>query len=172
MFFKRFSLPCLILIFSLGLVGIGFAAWNDSITLNAGLTTGSIRPVFKEANLFKTAVGCGQGKDEGFDKKVSEVEILNNGKHLWVKIENAHHGDVYYLNYLIENKGSLPFNIAMNPVSSDKALEVRNLQTPKEVLAGRNTWGQVEIYVNASKLSKDYQGSFMVVLDCHQTGLL
>lgn len=172
---EHFLLLSMLFIFSLGAIGIGFAAWEDTLNLDSTLTTGYIEPVFIEAWFSENGAGQGQGNENGYGpgKGTGLVNVADEGKSLTVELDDAQHGDVYFLNFTIKNNGSLPVEIEATTVTAGQALEVDMLHKPEKILEGQaQTEGGMKIRVNAPHLTEDYGGSFIVVLDYRQAGLL
>ena len=168
-FYDKFFL-CLIVVFSLSAVGIGYATWQDALKLGGTLTTGAIDPVFTEARLGDTGEGWGKGEGNGSGKEIGLIEIIDEGKSLLVRMDNPKHGN-YFLTYTIKNRGNLPAEVQLITQTYGDALDLQILQEPEGVIAGEKTVsGRLKISVE--KVKEDCVAGFMVQLVCKQAPVL
>lgn len=165
---EHFLLFSMLFIFSLGAIGIGFAAWEDTLNLDSTLTTGYIEPVFIEAWFSENGAGQGQGNENGYGpgKGTGLVNVADGGKSLTVKLDDAQNGDIYFLKFVIKNKGSLPVEIEATTVAAGQPLDVAMTgKKPQKTLKGQEqTEGCVKIKVNAPPHHmEDYGGRLCLV---------
>lgn len=167
---SRYSLLGITIIFSLGFMGIGFAAWNDSITLDTTLTTGYLEPVFTEATLSLSGEDWGEGIGQGSDEDVGTAKILYGGKSLSVELDEAERDGEYYLTFAIKNEGPLPVKLKDFHIESGEYLKVSMHHEPEKELLDRQeeTEGQLKIQVKDPQIDEDCSDSFIVKLDYHQ----
>lgn len=167
---SRYSLLGITIIFSLGFMGIGFAAWNDSITLDTTLTSGYLEPVFTEATLSSGGGDKGKGIGQGSDEYFRAVKIFNGGKSLSVELDEAERDGEYYLTFAIKNEGPLPVKLKDFHIESEEYLEVSMHHEPEKVVLDRleETRGQLRIQVKDPQIEEDYSDRFMVELDYQQ----
>ncbi len=169
LFYANFIL-CLIVVFSLGAVGIGYAAWHDTLKLESTLTTGSIELIFTEAYLSDTGKGWGEGQGQSPGKKVESVPIAADGKSLSIKMDNPKRGN-YFLTYTIKNQGNLPVEVKTITQTCGDVLELQMLHEPEGVIEGDETArGQLKIFVE--KVQEDCTVSFIVQLVFKQAPVL
>jgi hypothetical protein len=169
---SRYSILGIALIFFLGFMGLGFAFWNDSITLNSTLNTGYIEPVFTAATLSSGEEEGAEDSGQAFAESIGEVEISEDGKTLSVEFDEADPNGLYYLDFTIKNNGSLPVELNDLRIKPGKYLEVDIQDQPKERLdKDEETEGQAMIQVDAPGIEEDYSDSFTVKLDYHQAHL-
>lgn len=158
---SRYSLLAIATIFFLGFMGIGFAYWNDSLTLRSKLITGYIEPIFTEATL---------SSDEG-DEIKKAVEILEDGRALSVDFDEAEPDGVYYLDFTIKNEGTLPVELNNKNFciqSKNKYLKLKMQEKPEKILDSREeTHEQIEIQVDAPDIEDDCKEGFTIELDYH-----
>jgi hypothetical protein len=167
---SRYSLLGITIIFSLGFMGIGFAAWNDSITLDTTLTTGYLKPVFTEATLSSDGEDWGEGIGQGSDEYFGAVEIFDGGKSLLVEFDEAERNGEYYLTFTIKNEGPLPVELNDFDIVPGKNLKVSMHHKPEKVVLDRQeeTEGQLKIQVIDPQIEEACTDSFIVELNYHQ----
>jgi hypothetical protein len=144
------------IILFLGAMGIGYACWNDFLYVEGTVTTGFIEPVFYEPRL--SVNGC-QGR--------GEVLMSEQGKKLYVDIQNARHGDVFFLDFKIKNEGTVPVKAETLVVTSGKALDIKLIHEPDSIIEGQDM-SQGQIRIKVRKVAEDSDNAFMVQLSFHQ----
>lgn len=150
----------LIFICSLGSLGIGYAAWNDSVYMNGTLATGYIKPVFTEAKLLLNS-----------GKSCGGVVVSEKGTKLCVNIPDARPGDIYFLRFQVGNKGTVPVKANQVTVTSGEALDI---QITRELagLIDRQSTTQGEIRIRVCPVQVDCVSSFTVQLPFGQVTAL
>ncbi|MDD2402398.1 MAG: hypothetical protein PHD60_09400 [Clostridia bacterium] len=145
---------CVICIISLGMVGIGYGAWNETLNFVGTATAGCIEPVFINSNLFLHT---------GNENWIGNAVVSNSGKEINVNINKAFSRDMYYLDFEIKNEGTLPIQTEVITETSGTSLKVQLIKKPKKVIEAKETTeGRLKIMVENAKY--DCDSSFMVQL--------
>lgn len=133
---KKIGLLCLALVLALGTLGVGYAAWTDTIYIEGTVTTGSLCWEFATCTLLDDDKPVNYGGDyptddpdftchDGFtwdpelgyfwelDKNVGwgEQEISDDGKTLTVTLHNAYPCYFNRLTFYVHNCGTVPLKI-------------------------------------------------------------
>ena len=131
---KKIGLLCLALVLALGTLGIGYAAWIDTIYIEGTVTTGSLCWEFTACNMADEIPPDNPGGDadvpehladytcnDGFagqnfwrlDKNVGwgTQNISADGKTLTVTLNNAYPSYFNSLGFYVHNCGSIPLTI-------------------------------------------------------------
>jgi hypothetical protein len=171
----RYLLMSILAVLSLGAIGIGFAAWDDTLTINGTLTTGNIEPIFTKASLSGLGTSCGgfdfdsdfgSGFDGGSGFAFGDVIISEDGKSLDVIIKDAQHDDVFYLDFQIKNIGTLPVKLEKMDLEAKKYLKTSVEDKPKkELKRNETTKGKIKIKIDAPDLNRKYDSTFRIRLD-------
>lgn len=150
----------LIFVFSLGTLGIGYAAWNDILYLNGTMTTGYIRPVFTDVQLIlNSGKGCGN------------AIVSEDGTKLLVSIDDAQPGDVYFLRFQVENRGTVPVKANTITATAGEALEIKMIHEPAGIIE-RQSSTRGEIRIKVRSVSDDCTNTFIVQLPFSQVAAL
>ncbi|NQT31569.1 MAG: hypothetical protein HQ588_04470 [Deltaproteobacteria bacterium] len=133
---KKFGILCLALVIALGALGVGYAAWTDTVFITGTVNTGELCMAFADCNLldddqpvnpggdYPTAnpdYTCNNGfafeTEEGYfwelDKNVAwgEQLISQDGKTLEVTLHNAYPCNFNELGFYVLNCGTIPLKI-------------------------------------------------------------
>jgi hypothetical protein len=133
---KKIGLLCLALVLALGTLGIGYAAWIDTITIEGQVTTGELCWEFVSCSLLDDVQPVNYGGDyptatpdytcnpgftlkpgDGYfwklDKNVAwgAQNITNGGKTLEVTLNNAYPCYFNSLSFYVYNCGTIPLKV-------------------------------------------------------------
>jgi hypothetical protein len=129
---KKIGLLCLALVLALGTLGIGYAAWIDTITIHGQVTTGELCWEFVSCNLLDHYAPVNYGGDyptatpdytcyPGFkdqlywelDKNVAwgTQNISADGKTLAVTLNNAYPCYFNSMSFYVNNCGTVPLKV-------------------------------------------------------------
>jgi hypothetical protein len=150
----------LVVILFLGSIGIGYAGWNDFLSIEGTVSTGYIEPVFCEPEL--SMDGC---------KGWGQVLTFQQGKRLYVDIMDAQHGDVYFLDFKVKNEGTVPIETESLVLCSGDGLDITFIQEPESIIAGQN-FSQGKIKIKVLKVTEDCTNGIMVQLSFRQLAVL
>ncbi len=108
---KKIGLIILAVVMMLGLVGAAYAAWNQSLYIQANVQTGTLSAQIAVATGYSPSV------------TPSYVAVVDQTGSPWtqitVKVTNAVPGAVISIPYQITNNGTIPCNIAWVPGAYD-----------------------------------------------------
>ncbi|NLA12269.1 MAG: hypothetical protein GX883_09135 [Firmicutes bacterium] len=110
----------LTLTLSLGMIGVGVAAWQEGIAVGGVVSTGYIDPCFE-------SVEPTEGQGEAF--------ISGDGKTLTFSIEEAVPGQAYLFEYTVENRGSVPVRLTPDNSNTFEGITVTN-EFPEDSIGG------------------------------------
>ena len=135
---KKIGLLCLALVLALGALGVGYASWTDSVTIDGSVTTGEVCIMFADCDLIDDVQPINTGGDyptndpdytclNGFaydstpdhgyywelDKNVAwgEQLISADGKTLEVTLHNTYPCNFNRLGFYVLNCGTIPIKI-------------------------------------------------------------
>jgi len=146
----------MVIILFLGSVGIGYAGWNDLLSVEGTVSTGYIAPVFSEPQL--SANGC---------KGWGQVFSFQQDKRLHVDIIDAQHGDVYFLEFMVKNEGTVPVETESLVLCSGDALDIKFIHEPDSIIEGQE-FSRGKIRIKVLKVMEDCTNAFMVQLSFRQ----
>ncbi|RDV82530.1 hypothetical protein [Ammonifex thiophilus] len=127
---KRAKFLSLVMVIALALMGAAYAAWTETININASVATGTYDVTFSSVS----TNDVGDTVDPGADKNVGKTEatISEDAKTITVTAENTYPGYNAEVTYKIKNTGTIPLkvqSIEINIPESDKGkIEVTNEQ--------------------------------------------
>ncbi|MDD4588481.1 MAG: hypothetical protein PHC60_08850 [Heliobacteriaceae bacterium] len=143
---KCLSLVCLALITSLGMVGVGFAAWQEGLVVQGTVGTGNIDPVFTKCEL--AGESCTPTRVQG--------DVANAGKSLNITFAEAYPGYYAHLTYRVTNEGTVPVRCETWVSCPASGLRVEH-SFPVAVLdGGSSQTGDLMVYVEAVEENKKY----------------
>ncbi|TDA67758.1 MAG: hypothetical protein D9V47_09585 [Clostridia bacterium] len=111
---KKSWLLALIVVVSLGVIGVGLAAWTETITIAGSVTTGDINPDFTSASTDDP----GTTIDPGTDKNVGMTEVSFSADAATVTVTNAYPGYHSDVTLTVKNNGSVPIEITDYSIDS------------------------------------------------------
>jgi len=88
---------------SVAAIGFGYAYWNEMISLINIMSTGRINTVFNAAEVLNETSPV-----EDIDAKITGIHISEDGKSLFMSIDNAYPGYSAEIGYIIKNDGDVP----------------------------------------------------------------
>jgi predicted ribosomally synthesized peptide with SipW-like signal peptide len=101
---KKIGILALALIVALSAIGMGYAWWTQSLTINGTVNTGSLKVAF--TGVYPNPDGYGVATcDPGF-----------TGDTLTINIDNAYPGYYNILNYSIANHGTIPAYVHLESI--------------------------------------------------------
>jgi hypothetical protein len=178
-FYPLFSI---IFIFCMGGFGISYATWSDTLTLESTVSTGYINTIFTDAELSKNG-NEGEGKGNcrggsGSDADFGTVVIDEDGKSLLVSIKEKGN---YYLDFTLENKGTLPVEIEIpdtkgkKPDGEGQAIKIefkdKGNKEDRILFVDDSMQGRMEIKVQPPHWKDGLEGNFSVTLESRQASL-
>ena len=99
---KKLGLVILILMFSLSIIGLGYAGWSKSLSVTGEITPG----------IFAVTIGLEpDGLESSAEYATIEKDEASTDTNLIVNIGNAAAGNVFTVHYLVVNDGSIPANV-------------------------------------------------------------
>ena len=98
----KFGFVVLVLVLASSALGLGYASWNKSLSIDGTVNTGTL-----EATIDVNPPGLVSSVEYA---TITEGDSTNTS--LVVNIENAAGGNVFTVNYSIVNTGSIPINVA------------------------------------------------------------
>ncbi|MGI5883037.1 MAG: hypothetical protein ACOX7L_08190 [Dethiobacteria bacterium] len=122
---KKTKYIALILVLAFGLIGGAYAAWGDTLYAHGTVATGDVDVIFTKAKSNDPPAVGGEempdpGQPEGKDVASTEVVKSEDGKSLFVTIENAYPGYVSEIDFTVKNNGSIPVKLV------DKTCQIKS----------------------------------------------
>ncbi|MCD6391228.1 MAG: hypothetical protein J7L92_04475 [Dehalococcoidia bacterium] len=119
---KKIGLLCLALVLALGTIGVGYAMWFDTVTIEGTVDTASLTMGFQELNVWEDPEV--EGKDVGSINGYLDVE---KGSHWVTDPHDGHNEPIYdkivisinnaypcywgHITFVVANGGTIPFVI-------------------------------------------------------------
>lgn len=102
---KKNKIISVILIMSILLMGVGYAAWTDTLTINGTVSTGNLEVEFQEE--------CGYPRYFSWDNKWFEpdyftVDLSHDAKNPMITVNDMYPGCAFWYEMKAENVGSIP----------------------------------------------------------------
>lgn len=110
----RVALICGTIAIALNLIGVGYAAWNEGVSINSTISTGSIDVIFSNVNFNNNPNG---DKEDNGNKKSNDIKLDFNSDTILVSGTMYYNNDIV-LKYEVMNNGTLPVDISS--VSNEK----------------------------------------------------
>lgn len=107
---KKIGLISLVLVLAMGIMGVGYAMWSDSLYLDGTVHTGDIGLEWSQGDPFDT---------EPADKDVSWGECYIDGETLYITIYNAYPSIDYIFPIDLHGLGSVPVHTGMTIVGGN-----------------------------------------------------
>jgi hypothetical protein len=131
---KKLGLIILVAVMALGALGAAYAAWNQSLYIQANVQTGTLSAIINVADGYSPSA------------TPNYVSVVNSTgapyTQLTVTVTNAVPGAVISIPYQIYNNGTIPCNIAWVPGASD--------MTHFDTYTDNNGWaGKTDLAVSA-----------------------
>jgi len=108
---KKITLISLVLVAALGLMGVGFALWSDSLFISGTVNTGDIGLMWSQGTPYDT-------EDPLKDVSRGECEII--GDTLYITVYDAYPCIEYHFPIDLHGMGSVPVHTAMTVVSGNE----------------------------------------------------
>jgi len=99
--FYKTGVLFLVLVFSLGCLGVSAASWCEDLNIKGLVATGDIDPVF-----------TGAGVVEYYGGGRVDVDIHSGGKGIFIKMTEVYPGTYARIEYTVTNRGSIPVKVA------------------------------------------------------------
>lgn len=120
----------LVLILSVIIIGVGYAAWTDTVTISNTVSTGELKVIFLDAIQYREKGAYDNINNEKYidiDKNYDDV-TKENIKKINFKVENMYPGCTYYFDALAKNVGTIPVVIENVKVmfSDDSSETIKN----------------------------------------------
>ncbi len=96
---KKIGLIALIVVLTLGIIGVGYAAWSQVLNISGNVSTGNLAATIGSNGSFTSSVGYATIVDGG-----------STATDLIVTISNAAPGNVFTIPWKISNTGTIPVN--------------------------------------------------------------
>lgn len=145
---------------ALGLLGVGFAAWQDGLTIRGTTATGNIDPAFTDCWVAGESVSPSQ----------ADVFVTDEGKRLVILIADAHPGYHADFGYLLTNRGSVPVRFETAWEASAPGLAVTN-NLPYGVLEPDGGTAEGGLSVTVGDVEEESQYNFSLTLIFRQWNL-
>ena len=137
---KKIGLLCLALVLALGTLGVGYAMWFDTVTIEGTVDTGSLDLSFDwqeppSASEYYWGEGGQLVSGEYLGKEVAttvawysdeETDIVTAKKGyetLNILVDNAYPGYIARVTFLLHNIGSVPLDVVRYEISGEKREE-------------------------------------------------
>lgn len=145
---RRFAYLLAALVVALSAIGIGYAAWNQNLSINGTINTGSLSaciildtPPFASSSEYAT-IAEGDSSDTN----------------LVINISNAFPGNIFSVNYIVVNMGTMPADVAIGEPDitangTDAAADDITIVVPagsEPTLPGTSASGSISITINDS----------------------
>ncbi|HHX77245.1 MAG TPA: hypothetical protein GX697_02715 [Firmicutes bacterium] len=149
------------LLFSL--MGLGYAAWQDSLNVEGTVGTGNIDVAFADCWLLDEACR---------NETPAATKVSCTSKCLYIDITGAYPGYNVWLGYEIVNNGSMPVKYEIGPyVGNKKQVLVINRPPEASVLdSGKSAVGKMQVIVRDVAWDSEY--NFSLRLDFRQWNLI
>jgi predicted ribosomally synthesized peptide with SipW-like signal peptide len=105
--FKKFALP-LLLVIMLGAIGLSYAWWTETLTINGTVSTADINVIFNNDPWEHPSVRAGAAYYKWGNYTTASWQITDNGKTLVVTVGNLYPGAVISILAYIRNMGTIP----------------------------------------------------------------
>jgi hypothetical protein len=102
---KKIGLLVFVITLALSALGVGYSAWNSALNINGTVTPGTL-----SASIDVRAPGLVSSADYA---EIVEGESTNSC--LIVEITNAAAENIFTVNYIVVNTGTIPANVTFNP---------------------------------------------------------
>jgi len=149
---KKIGFIVLAVVLALGLVGVGYAAWSQTLNVGVVAKTGSLSAVFGGSTTSGTP-----------DNGVSTWSTTGQGTTtLNISIANAYPGENFVIPFTVNNTGTIPANVTMgtwtdttvgtnpvteNPYADDVVISTWNAPTSPIAVGGYATDGSLTVSV-------------------------
>mgnify|MGYP005858980515 CR=1 FL=1 len=102
-----FGLLTIAVVLALALMGIAYAWWDETLTINGTVQTGEVDVAFQNAS------DDDEGTDPGYDKDVAdcEVEVAEDGNSMTITIRNGYPSYTCTVSYEFFNAGTIPVKL-------------------------------------------------------------
>jgi len=134
---KKMVLVCLALVLALGGLGVGYAAWTDTVTISGPVQTGSVNlsfgnvapiepPGVTEYHIVNSDLVEGEyeGKNVGETTAYYTDEEWHGAKKgyetLVITVDNAYPGYIVGITFRLHNIGTVPINVTEYVVTGEK----------------------------------------------------
>ncbi len=144
------------------LMGLGYAAWQDSLNIEGTVGTGNIDVAFTDCRLLTES-------DRSVTSATTKVSCTS--KCLYIDIKDAYPGYNVWLEYEIVNNGSIPVKYEIGPCVQDER-KISVVHKPLEVKVldgGEGVIGKMQ--VNVRDVAWDSEYDFSLRLDFKQWNL-
>lgn len=155
---KKITLIAMTLVLALGLAGVGYALWSDSLYLEGTVNTGDIGLVWTQGEPWDTEIP---------EKDVSWgfCEIIGNT--LYITVTDAYPSIYYHFPIDLHGVGSVPVHTLMTVINGNPDwVQLPNL-TGMQIHEGDDWFGEIVIHLDNSAL-ENTQYTFSVQLDYWQ----
>jgi hypothetical protein len=167
------------LILLLNATGIGYAGWQDDLSIVNIVSTGSIAPVFNEHSIVS---------EDSKNEVSATATTINGGKEITINLINAYPGYSVTIQYTITNNGTIPIVCkVINKLDSNEGIElVSNINSqedkketedlpikieiiqPGEIIGGYGDSRDGLIKITVGEVEKSTMYSLNIGLDFHQ----
>lgn len=108
---KKAAFLVILFILCISLLGVGYAAWNDVLTITGTVNTGTFDVKFTQANSNDAGSTNDPGLPDSIAKNVGSTETVVTNKQVTVTISNGYPGYSSQVSYEITNDGTIPAKV-------------------------------------------------------------
>ncbi len=155
---KKITLIAMTLVLALGLAGVGFALWSDSLYLEGTVNTGDIGLRWSQDVPYDDEI---EGKD------VSYAECVIVGDTLTITVFNAYPSITYTIPIDLHGIGTVPVHTLMTVISGNQSWVQLPDLTGMQIHEGDVWFGEIAIHLDNSALENSIY-TFSVQLDYWQ----
>ena len=109
---KKTSILILVLIVALGAIGVGYAAWSQTLDITGNVDTGSLSAAYIGSNATNVPVGDAEAD-------ATYTVTGDDGLTLTVNVTNAYPGLNFDVPFYVKNWGTVPINVAVTTADTN-----------------------------------------------------
>jgi predicted ribosomally synthesized peptide with SipW-like signal peptide len=146
---NKFAVLAILLIVALAATSVGYAYWTETIDINGTVQAGNLDVAFvDDAPTTPTT----SDNENSLDVATCSADVSDDGNELVIEIGNAYPGYECYIDFGVENVGSIPVDLNEIVLGAvDDALEVTPVGVSADNLAvGGTIDGMIMVKVNES----------------------
>lgn len=157
---KKLGLTALAIVMALGMIGVGYAWWEQNLTINTTVDTGNL------ALIFKGTVPVEFHDTTGW----VDCTFTPNGETATLTITNAFQNAVIPVKFIIKNTGTIPADeddyYGMDPAGDDEFFALANQITPGLLNPGAEGNGGFDLIV-AGDVVEDAATPYSITIKLH-----
>lgn len=166
---KKLGTLCLVLVVALGLLGLGFAHWQQELFINGTVNTGKLCVGIRDVGTNDPPAAAGEvSLDPGYDKDVASMKSIN-GEEKCLHNQIQYYHDIEYVIsnaypsysatgfYDIANCGTIPVKIEKIQVSRDSGANWEDISPCVPTLVDLDNDGTADLTLHVTNIALKQQ---------------